>query len=46
MIIAALLSFGILLLAWILAPNGVRRDPRPSASAEPRAWEMEAQRSY
>lgn len=47
MITAALLSFGILLLAWILAPNGVRAGERPPAHPEePRALELEAQGSY
>lgn len=41
MIIAALLSFGILLLAWILAPDGVKREERTPAPRETLAWDTE-----
>ncbi len=34
MVIAALVTFGILLLAWILAPERSTRQPRPELPSE------------
>jgi len=35
MVIAALISFGILLVAWIFAPNEGTPQPTPASSREP-----------
>ena len=42
MIIAALVSFGILLLAWLVAPEGGTQQSRPEPQSEPGAMALEA----
>ena len=34
MVIAALVSFGVLLVAWLFAPDGRTPKPNPTASSE------------